>query len=415
MKALFRLLAVLGLWMWSLPALTVEIVVIDQSTGKPLKKAVLVANEILIPATPGGTFSVADIQPLRVSARAHGYQRTQVDVQLGVDEVLISLAPIRPKAIYLSTYGIGSQALREEALKLIDRTELNALVIDVKGDRGQTLFHTQAANANETARKTLGRGTDTRSLIQALKSKGIYLIGRVVVFKDDPLSELHPEWSVKDSSGKRWRDKEGLGWIDPFQTAAWSHSLGSAEEAADMGFDEIQFDYLRFPDARGLKFSQSNTAAARVNAINAFLDQARQRLQHRNVFISADVFGYVLWNTNDTDIGQQLETIIERVDYLSPMLYPSGFTWGIPGHPDAAAAPFDVVNHSLRRALERTGVDGVRLRPWLQAFRDYAFDKRAFGATQIRQQIQAAESLGTDGWMLWNARNRYSSDGLSAP
>ncbi|CAH0351754.1 hypothetical protein AQB9606_02419 [Aquabacterium sp. CECT 9606] len=405
-----RLLSALILWMLSLPAVAVDIMVIDQSTGKTLKDVVLMANDLVLPVTPSGTFSIADFQPLRLRARAHGYQRTEVNLHAGVDEVVMSLKPIRPRAIYLSTYGICSRELREDALALIDQTELNALVIDVKGDRGQELFQTQASDANDTA-----ANANMRKLIQGLKAKGIYLIGRVVVFKDEPLSTRHPEWSVKAPSGKTWRDKEGLGWIDPFQTSAWSHSLGLAEKAADMGFDEIQFDYLRFPDARGLKFSKPNTAEARVNAINAFLDQARRQLQRHNVFISADVFGYVLWNTNDTDIGQQLEAIIARVDYLSPMLYPSGFTWGIPGHPDAAAAPFEVVNHSLLRALERTGVDGVRVRPWLQAFRDYAFDKRVFGAEQIRQQIQAAEALGTDGWMLWNARNRYSSDGLSEP
>lgn len=407
---LSRLLSALILWMLSLPAVAVDIMVIDQSTGKTLKDVVLMANDLVLPATPSGTFSIADFQSLRLRARAHGYQRTEVNVHAGVDEVVMSLKPIRPRAIYLSTYGICSRELREDALALIDQTELNALVIDVKGDRGQELFQTQASDANDTA-----ANANMRKLIQGLKAKGIYLIGRVVVFKDEPLSTRHPEWSVQAPSGKTWRDKEGLGWIDPFQTSAWSHSLGLAEKAADMGFDEIQFDYLRFPDARGLKFSKPNTAEARVNAINAFLDQARRQLQRHNVFISADVFGYVLWNTNDTDIGQQLEAIIARVDYLSPMLYPSGFTWGIPGHPDAAAAPFEVVNHSLLRALERTGVDGVRVRPWLQAFRDYAFDKRVFGAEQIRQQIQAAEALGTDGWMLWNARNRYSSDGLSEP
>jgi hypothetical protein len=405
-KALAKILIALGLWVLSLPAFTVDITVVDQSTGQALRDAVVVANETVVPASSSGSFSVADFQPLHLSARARGYQRTEVDVQPGVDEVVISLTPIRPKALYLSTYGIASQVLRSEALALIDQTELNALVIDVKGDRGQALVLAPPAG---------GRGNDVRKLILELKSRGVYLIGRVVVFKDEPMSALHPEWSVKDPSGKRWKDREGLGWIDPFQSAAWGHSLDLAEEAADLGFDEIQFDYLRFPDAKGLKFCQPNTASARVGALNAFLDQARQRLQRHNVFISADVFGYVLWNTNDTDIGQQLETIIQRVDYLSPMLYPSGFTWGIPGHPNAAAAPYEVVHHSLQRALERTGVDGVRLRPWLQAFRDYAFDKRQFGAPQIRQQIQGAEALGTDGWMLWNARNRYSAEGLSAP
>jgi hypothetical protein len=162
----------------------------------------------------------------------------------------------------------------------------------------------------------------------------------------------------------------------------------------------------------GLRFAQPSTQANRTAAIGGFLDAARERLAPYNVYLSADIFGYVCWNTNDTAIGQQLEMLSDRVDYLSPMLYPSGFTWGIPGHRQAAAAPFEIVSSSLREALMRTGLGGVRWRPWLQSFKDYAFDRRAFGATEIRAQINASEGLDTNGWMLWNARNHYSADGL---
>lgn len=217
---------------------------------------------------------------------------------------------------------------------------------------------------------------------------------------------------MRDSHGARWRDREGLSWIDPFRREAWAFSLGVAEEAARLGFDEIQFDYVRFPDAAGLQFSRTPDAEARVAAIEAFLDAVRERLARYNVLIAADVFGYICWNQNDTQIGQQLESIVRHVDGLSPMLYPSGFSFGIPGHRQPVSAPREIVQHSLERALARTGIAPQRLRPWLQAFRDYAFDRREFGAQEIRAQIDAAEAAGSGGWMLWNAANRYDDEGL---
>lgn len=130
------------------------------------------------------------------------------------------------------------------------------------------------------------------------------------------------------------------------------------------------------------------------------------------MFISADVFGYIWWNIDDKNIGQTLAEILPQVDYLSPMLCPSAFQFGIPGFRDPVAYPYDIVYLSLQRALRRTGVPADRFRPWLQAFRDNAFDRRAFGSAQIRAQIDAANATGTDGWMLWNPRNVYTSAGL---
>jgi hypothetical protein len=179
-----------------------------------------------------------------------------------------------------------------------------------------------------------------------------------------------------------------------------------------MGFDEIQFDYVRFPDSRDLRFAMPNTEENRVAAIGGFLQAARKRLAPHNVFLSADIFGYVAWNMNDTYIGQDLATLADAVDYISPMLYPSGFQFGIPRVPDPVQQPFAIVQRTLQRAIARTGISPLRFRPWLQAFRDYAFDRRLFDADEVRAQINAADAVGSDGWMLWNPRNTYTADGL---
>jgi hypothetical protein len=351
--------------------------------------------------------------PQVVSVRAPGYLRQQVTLPASsTNPVRIELQPFRAKALYLSAYGIGSTKLRGDALQLIDQTELNALVIDVKDDRGMTPYRSAALAAAGLPPQKIVTVPDMPALLRSLHERGIYLIARIVVFKDQRLVTAHPQWAVRRANGSIWVDNEGLSWLDASNPSTWDLSLSIALEAAQMGFDEIQFDYVRFPDATGLRFAQTSTQENRTAAISGFLDAARQRLAPYNVYLSADIFGYVCWNTNDTAIGQQLEMLSDRVDYLSPMLYPSGFTWGIPGHTLAVASPYEIVDHSLREALNRTGLDGVRWRPWLQAFRDYAFDHRVFGATEIRAQIDASEKLGSGGWMLWNARNSYSSNGL---
>jgi len=399
-------------------------VVRDGSSGKPVADAVVVLGTLAdAPARRtddqgrfdfgpvAGAVPGQDGAALRVSARAPGYARGEQAVD-GAAPIALALTPLRPKALYLSAYGIGSATLRDAALKLIDATELNALVIDIKDDRGLVPYRSAALAAAGLAQTVVTVG-DMAALVRSLHARRLYLIARIVTFKDQPLASAHPQWAVHDAHGAVWKDRESLAWIDPFRAAAWERSLALAEEAAQLGFDEVQFDYLRFPDATGLVFAQPDTQDGRVGAINGFLDAAQRRLLRYNVYISADIFGYVAWNTDDTHIGQQLEAIMRHVDYLSLMLYPSGFTFGIPGHRDPVAEPYDIVRDSLQRAQRRTGVAGLRFRPWLQAFRDYAFDRRAFGEREIRSQIEAADAAGTDGWMLWNPRNRYEDEGLA--
>jgi hypothetical protein len=218
--------------------------------------------------------------------------------------------------------------------------------------------------------------------------------------------------AVKTQGGEIWRDRENLAWVDPFQKEVWDYNIDIAIEAAQYGFDEIQFDYVRFPDAVAPQCSVPNTQENRVKAISGFLMEARKRLLPYNVFLSADIFGYVCWNLNDTHIGQTLEDLTSHVDYLSPMLYPSGFQYGIPGYRIPVTNPYEIVHLSLKRAQERTRLPSVRFRPWLQAFRDYAFDKRYFADKEIRDQINAGEKFGSHGWMLWNPQNIYSRVGL---
>lgn len=386
--------------------------VIDSSTGQPIAGATIVSADHAWVSARDGSFPQPEAErdgATAISVKAPGYARVEALITRG-KPVTVAMTPSRPKAVYLSAYGIASRTLRDAAVALSGRTAINALVIDIKGDRGIAPYRSVArerigAQAHVSAHAP--RVENLPALLKSLHDRGLYLIARIVVFKDDPLAAAHPEWAVRDSDGSVWRDREHLRWIDPTISAAWSTHLDVAEEAARMGFDEIQFDYLRFPDAPGLQFHEANTAEHRVGAITGFLAAARERLVRYNVYVAADIFGYVCWNPNDTNIGQQLETLGDLVDYISPMLYPSGFSRGLPGCRRPTEHPGEIVSRSLQEAIRRSGLPGVRFRPWLQAFRDYAFDRRAFGATEIRAQIEAAESAQADGWMLWNPRNQY--------
>jgi hypothetical protein len=217
---------------------------------------------------------------------------------------------------------------------------------------------------------------------------------------------------VKTTAGALWKDRENLIWVDPSKKEVWDYNIAIAVEAARNGFDEIQFDYIRFPDRLGLTFDIANTQENRIGQIEGFLTEARKQLLPYNVFLSADIFGYVAWNQGDTQIGQKIDRLAPAVDYISLMLYPSGFHLGIPNCRNPVKNIYKIIYLSSKKAQERTQLPPVRFRPWLQAFRDYAFDRRLFTGLEVREQIKAAEDFGANGWMLWNPRNSYSSDGL---
>lgn len=275
--------------------------VVDARTGKPIPAAIVTIGGRPLRADDRGAFS-ADAAAADIAVRAPGYLATRARAEAG-RPVTVALAPFRPKAVYLSVFGITSKTLREAAVDLKGATAINALVVDMKGDRGITPYPSAARRASGAAARTPNAPVvrDFAALVADLHRRGLYLIARIVVFKDDPLAAAHPEWTVRDADGNIWRDREKLRWIDPSLRETWAHNLDVAEEAAKLGFDEIQFDYVRFPDARELRFSVPNTRANRTAAIAGFLRAARERLAPYNVFVAADIFGYVCWNEDDTD------------------------------------------------------------------------------------------------------------------
>jgi hypothetical protein len=380
--------------------------IIDAKTKEPIAGVLVTLGDTVVRTDKSGLFHTDGLGQI-LKLRTPGYARKEVPVAaLGNPSPEIALTPFRVKALYLTVYGAASKKLRQAALETIKTNHLNALVIDVKGDRGFIPFKVDIPLAQEIGAQKTILIKDMPAFVAGLKAQGLYLIARIVVFKDNLLAKARPQWAVR-YNGAAFRDRERLRWVDPFNKEVWDYNIAIAKAAAALGFDEIQFDYVRCPDKKGVVFSQPSTPKTRTAAVTGFLSVAHQALAPTNVFVSADIFGYVPWNLDDTGVGQTIDGVLSAVDIVSPMLYPSGFQFGIPHYKNPVQHPYEIVYQSLKKAQERTGASPLRFRPWIQAFRDYAFHGGNFGVDRMRIQIKAVDDFGASGWMFWNPRNIY--------
>ena len=389
--------------------------VLNSATHQPALDATVTVNGKVLSATNGAYTLPASTQS--VMARAPGYRAVTVSVaDIRNNHDAIALQPFAVHALYLSEYGISSSIIRNSAFNIIHRGGANALVVNIKSDHGQLVYPSAIPLAREIGARNITTIHSLSDLVNSAHAQNIYIIARIVTFKDNPLATSKPELAIHLANGSLFKDREGLSWTDPFKPEVRAYNIAIAVEAAKAGFDEVQFDYVRFPDSTTkLILSGPTDEAHRIEAISSFLGEAHAALAPYNVFHSADIFGYTFWNTNDTGIGQQLNHLVDKVDYLCPMLYPSGFAHGIPGHPKPMATSDDIhstIKLTLDKGIERTDINPLKLRPWLQAFRDYAFGGVVFGPEQVATQISAADADHTDGWQLWNPRNNYTSIGL---
>ena len=393
-----------------------DVHIIDATTHKPIPDATVTVNGKPLPVDATGHYSIpAEVQA--IMARAPGYKATTfpaADAQKNSGN--LALAPFTVKALYLSEYGIASRPIRDSALNIIRQRGANSLVINIKSDHGMLVYPSEIPLAKTIGARKLTTISSLRDLTNTGHAMGIYMIARIVTFKDEPLSSARPDLAIHLANGALFKDREHLGWADPTQPEVRAYNIAIGVEAAKAGFDEVQYDYVRFPDAATkMKFHGPTDEASRIATISGFLRDAHAALAPYNVFHSADIFGYTAWNTNDTGIGQHIEDIIANVDYVCPMLYPSGFKFGVPGHPNPMATTNDIYNIiklSLDASNKRTNVDPKKYRPWLQAFRDYAFSKLVYGPTEVSTQIKASADAGASGWLLWNPHNRYADIGL---
>ncbi len=328
------------------------------------------------------------------------------------------------KGFYVSAAAMGNADFMSRVHDLLETTELNAVVLDYKSDRGYLAFPTQVPLALEIGAGSEPLVENPGEFMAWFKQRKVYTIARIPTFKDNLLARAYPGWAIQDAAtGGVWRDQEKMGWIDGNRTEAWDYNVALAREAAAYGFNEVQFDYVRFPtdgNVRGAIYSKENTYDNRVAAISGILGRASTALHPLGVRVSADIFGYTSWVADDLGIGQHIEVIAPFVDVLSPMVYPSTFNAGLPGedarYGNAIAYPYEIVNMSTERAVRRARAVNPRIeiRPWIQDFQDYAFDYRTYSPADIRRQMDAARDAGARGWLLWDPAVQYTKEALVA-
>jgi hypothetical protein len=311
------------------------------------------------------------------------------------------------RGIHLSAWVSGSEKHRKLALELFDTTELNTAVIDIKEYGGEVYIKgVKEVDANKAYVAGI---PDLEKYISLLKEKGIYTIARIVVFRDNNISRKIPSLAVTNPDGTIWTDRKGIAWLDPYNKESWDYNLKIAERAADIGFDEIQFDYIRFPsdgNTKNCRYSKLHSATEASKALVGFLEEARRRLSPKGTKISIDVFGLTTTATDDMGIGQKIVGMTEQVDYVSPMTYPSHYAKQTYGIADPNKEPYKVVYNSIEGALRR--IPEEKLRPWLQ---DFSLGYK-YGKNEVRAQMQACYDNKIGSWLLWNPRCIYTRDAL---
>lgn len=318
-------------------------------------------------------------------------------------------AAVVAKGLYLTAYSAGNPKKIDEIIALLSKTELNAVVIDIKDYSGKVLYNSNLKWVNKLKTKENRLG-DIKALIKKLHDNNIYVIARQTVFQDPILAEKKSDWAIKSKSGGLWHDNKGLTWVDPTRVEVWNYNVAIAKEAIKLGFDEINFDYVRFPsDGNMSQVVYTNGQEEKYEIMRKFYSFLREQLDKEPVWISFDMFGYVMERTDDLRIGQRLVDAVDSADYICPMMYPSHYSKNSLGHENPAEIPGLIIENGMKLGLPKFKDKRAKLRPWIQAFDLGAMYS---DGPKIREQIEAVEKYTDDGWLLWNAGNRYSANGL---
>ncbi len=342
------------------------------------------------------------------------------------------------KALYMSQCVVGTPSFRADLVQLVDETELNAIIIDIKDYTGKIAFETDNTLLADSVSDECG-ARDMGEFIATLHEKGIYVIGRVTVFQSPFHTKKHPDWAVKSTAtGAPWKDHKGLSFIDVGAKPYWEYVVALAQESYALGFDEINFDYIRFPSDGPMKDAVYTWSKGKekADALEEFFQYLAQELKGTGIKTSADLFGMTATNTDDLNIGQVLERALPYFDYVAPMVYPSHYPPNFNGWKNPNHYPYEIIKFSMDRAVarvvaatttvpgflhrpiastspqlyEKPAHDKLKLRTWIQDF-DYG---GTYDVAEVQAQIKATYDAGLTSWMLWAPSNRYTRGALSA-
>lgn len=334
--------------------------------------------------------------------------------------VVTHLAPPTPtKGIYMTSCVAATPSVREKLVALISDTEINAIVIDVKDYTGMISFNPTDEALKPVVSKTCSAG-DMKEFIGSLHDKGIYVIGRIAVFQDTYLTRTRPDLAVKKrtDTSVSWKDFKGLSFTDPGAQDVWKYHVLISKEAYAIGFDELNFDYIRYPSDGPMEdiYYPWSDGRKKTEVLGEFFAFLSKEIKPIGVILSADLFGMTTTNSDDLNIGQKLEVALPYFDFIDPMVYPSHYPKNFLGFDNPAAYPYEVVKYSMDSAVKKVAVfnatvastSPLKIRPWLQDFNLGA----TYTADKVQAQMKATYDAGLTSWILWNASNRYTKEAL---
>ncbi|HUQ20644.1 MAG TPA: putative glycoside hydrolase [Gemmatimonadaceae bacterium] len=324
--------------------------------------------------------------------------------------------PENVKGLYVNRWAALGKKMGE-LIEVAKTTEVNALVIDVKDDRGFVLYKSKVPLANQIGADTTRPMSKDRVrwILDSMVAHNIYPIGRIVVAKDPLLARARLEWAIKRKDNlEPWLDKNGNPWLDPHQKGVWQYAADLAKEAYDLGFSEVQFDYVRFPDEKRLVSETTYPLAngrLRAQVIRDQLGFLSSELHPHNIPVTIDVFGLTATDTTDMGIGQKWELFVDRADVVLPMVYPSHFAPGTYKLGNPNARPYATIDHAIKDMKRRSaGIpNAAKIVPWYQ---DFTLGPPHYYAEQVKAQMKAGYDNGVQSWILWNPGSRYTLGAL---
>jgi hypothetical protein len=356
-------------------------------------------------ASPSNGTLLSQEKPLVENAKAPKNEDIPPVLHIKTPEVV--------KGIYMSSWVAGTPSVREKVINIVNHTEANSLMVDIKDYSGRVSYEVSNPELQKIG-SVEKRIPDMQGLLARLHQDNIYTIGRIAVFQDPYFVKIHPELAVKSKkNGGPWKDRKGITWLDPNSREVWDYIIALAKDAHEAGFDEINFDYIRFPsdgDIQDMFFPLSGTKP-KPEVIKEFFAYLDEHMKTAGITTSADIFGMTTTSTDDLNIGQVLENALPYFDYICPMVYPSHYPPGFHGWKNPNAYPYELIHYVMKSGVDRAiaaNTTPLKLRPWLQ---DFSMGTPSYGKKEVEEQIQGVYDSGLTSWMLWDPSNKYKGGG----
>lgn len=399
-----------------------------------MKRFFIITISLIIIILGGGLVYAKFLRPDPITSdpvSADSIDGTTLEEEIALEKPLVThlKTPKPVKAIYVSSWVAGTPSIMKKIINIIETTEVNAVVLDIKDATGRVSFLTDEPLVVETGSPE-NRIKNIREFINDLHSKNIYVIGRISTFQDPYLTKVRPDWAItRKSDGAVWKDRKGLSFLDPANEDVWNYTLAVARASYNVGFDEINFDYIRYPSDGNMKDidykllqKADGSTSTRADHIEDFMKFVNESLRSEfpEIVTSADLFGLTTTEKTDMGIGQILEKALPHFDYIGPMTYPSHYANGEYGIASPAKNPGLVITKALAGAKQkidtmkadpnlseevRNRISYEQIRPWLQ---DFSINGVTYTADMVRAQIQATYDSGMDSWMMWDPSNKYT-------